>query len=133
MTQGSGGNSNIQPAEVAALKAEIASLNEQLKLAKAAAAAAAAAAGGSAAGATTVSLESSEKYGKYFKMKKARVPLPAIKMKMEAAGLDPEMIEKDGNSPAPGGASAAAGAAAPVVTLEQSEEYGKFFKMKKVS
>jgi len=46
-------------------------------------------------------LKDDPRYGKYFKMLNLGVPRPAIQLKMKAEGVDPTMIEKDPEEPAP--------------------------------
>ena len=48
-----------------------------------------------------VALQDDPYYAPFFKMKRDLEALHVIKSKMEAAGLDPELIEKDGTAPAP--------------------------------
>jgi hypothetical protein len=71
-------------------------------------------------------------YAPFFKMKKMRVPPPAIKQKMEAAGLDSSLIDMDGDSPAPGAPVAAAAGGGGGMTLAEHPDYAPFFKMKKM-
>jgi hypothetical protein len=74
-----------------------------------------------------MSLQNDPVFAPFFKMKKARVPMPAIKMKMQAANLDPEIIERDGTEPSPNAPAARAAA----VALQDDADYAPFFKMKK--
>ena len=88
-----------------------------------------------AAAASGTTFQDDPIYAQYFKMKKMRVPLPAIKSKMQAAGLDPDIIDKDGSDVvSSGGAGAGAGAAAAAsgTKLKDDPTYGNFFKMKKL-
>ena len=58
-----------------------------------------------------VALKDHPDYSKYFKMMRVGLPLPAVTQKCIQDGLDPSVIEKDGNTlwPVGAGSSAAAG------------------------
>ena len=78
--------------------------------------------------AKAIALKDDEDYGPFFKMLKARVPRPAIELKMKLKGLDPSMLDKDPESPSPNQSKKAK---AEVIALKDDEEYGPFFKMLK--
>jgi hypothetical protein len=70
------------------------------------------------------------KYSKFFKMLKVGLPLPAVKQKAQAEGVDPAILDKDPaelvplhDKPAP---------AVEMVAVSQHPKYAKFFKMLKV-
>ncbi|GBG34259.1 Formin-like protein 3 [Hondaea fermentalgiana] len=82
--------------------------------------------------AAAVALKDDPRYGKFFKMLAVRVPLQAVKNKVEAEGLDPAMMDKDPNDPAPpmpGAESEKGGGEKAAVALKDDPRYGKFFKM----
>ena len=76
----------------------------------------------------TVALKDDEEYGPFFKMLKAKVPRPAIELKMKQKGLDPSMLDKDPSSPSPNQPQSKQ---PEVIALKDDEEYGPFFKMLK--
>ena len=77
-------------------------------------------------------LKDDPKYSKYFKMLKMHLPPPAVKQKMSAEGLDPNVLDMDPESPSPNQPAAVAGGGGPVLLLKDDEKYSKYFKMLKM-
>jgi len=93
------------------------------------------AAGGAAAGGPPLKLIDDPQVAKYFKMLKLHLPVPAVKQKMTAEGLDPDILDRDPeslspNSPPPAAANAAPGG--PKMLLKDDPQFAKYFKMLKM-
>eukprot|EP00605_Chrysophyceae_sp_TOSAG23-4_P001034 GSChrysophyteH1.ASY1.ANO1.1137.1 assembled CDS len=86
----------------------------------------------SAAGPAVTMIEHSI-YSKFFKMLKVGLPAALVKNKMAAEGLDPAILDRSPDEPAPASeADADTTTSANLVPLSEHPTYTKFFKMLKV-
>lgn len=106
--------------------------DEKIPLNDAPAAATGQAAGTAAATVEKVPLGEHPKYAKFFKMLKVGLPLPAVKMKAEAEGVDASMLDRDPTELVPLQDAPPASAEVEKVAVSQHPKYAKFFKMLKV-
>lgn len=73
-------------------------------------------------GPPVVKLKDDPRYGKYFKMLMVGVPKAAVQPKMRMEGLDPEMLEKSPDDPAPAGGESSSTALVPVPRADSDSE-----------